>query len=183
MAATPEPTDLAVPTTTEGVRELLKRAAKGDAATLPAVRKLLERPGYVDWLGGNLAATAEAAFVKALAGDDLAVREALHAKLAGMRRDLAGDRPTPVEGLLAGRVAACWLQVQDAEVRYAAAQKELTIRQADFHQRRMDAANRRYLAAIKALAVVRRLAVPALQVNIAREQVNVVAPAPPVTTG
>jgi hypothetical protein len=35
--------------------------------------------------------------------------------------------------------------------------------------------NRRYLAALKTLATVRRLAVPALQVNIAKKQVNCVS--------
>ena len=34
---------------------------------------------------------------------------------------------------------------------------------------------RRYLAAIKSLALIRKLAVPVLQVNIAKEQVNMAA--------
>jgi hypothetical protein len=42
----------------------------------------------------------------------------------------------------------------------------------------MDRAHRRYLSAIKALALVRRLAVPVLQVNIARKQVNVAGACP-----
>ena len=41
----------------------------------------------------------------------------------------------------------------------------------------MDAANRRYLAALKALALVRKLALPALQIKLARKQVNVMGPA------
>jgi len=35
---------------------------------------------------------------------------------------------------------------------------------------------RRYLAAIKSLALIRKLAVPVLQVNIAKEQVNLAGP-------
>jgi hypothetical protein len=50
----------------------------------------------------------------------------------------------------------------------------VTLKQADFHRRRIDAAHRRYLAALKALATVRKLAVPALQINLAKKQVNVV---------
>ena len=94
-----------------------------------------------------------------------------------MRAELLGDNPTPVERLLVERVLACWVQVQDAELRYARNQKDMTFRQGDFHQRRMDATSRRYLAALKALALVRKLAVPALQINLARKQVNVVSPA------
>jgi hypothetical protein len=49
----------------------------------------------------------------------------------------------------------------------------LFVPQGDYHQRRMDAAHRRFLAALEALATVRRLTLPALQINVARRQVNV----------
>jgi len=42
----------------------------------------------------------------------------------------------------------------------------------------MDHAHRRYLSALKTLALVRKLAVPVLQVNIARKQVNVAGVCP-----
>jgi len=110
-------------------------------------------------------------------GEDLSVREAIYAKLNSLRQELLGENPTAVERLLVERIVACWLQVQDAEIRYARSQGDLSIRQGDYHQRRMDATNRRYLAAVKTLALVRKLAIPALQVNIARKQVNVGNPA------
>jgi hypothetical protein len=50
--------------------------------------------------------------------------------------------------------------------------KDLTIRQAEFQQRRIDAAHRRFLSAVAALARVRKLALPSLQVNIGTNQVN-----------
>jgi len=61
-------------------------------------------------------------------------------------------------------------------VRYGQGQEDRTIVQGDYQQRRMDRAHKRYLSAIKALALVRKLALPVLQVNIARKQVNVAAP-------
>ena len=82
----------------------------------------------------------------------------------------------PVEQLLVVRVAACWLQVQDAEIRYAMSQKDMTFRQGELHQKRMDATHRRYLAAIKELALVLKLAPPALKINVAKKRVNIVAP-------
>ena len=176
-----KPTEPDEPATAEEVRELLKRATKGDRATLPAVRKLLEDPANIALLGGDLALYAQRSFINALTSENLVLREAIHAKLAAIRTELLGKNPTPVEVLLVERIAACWLQVQDADIRAAVA-REQTTGQSNFHQRRMDAANRRYLAALKALAVVRKLAVPALQINIARKQVNVVAPTA-VTTG
>ncbi|MBM3980699.1 MAG: hypothetical protein FJ304_10515 [Planctomycetes bacterium] len=81
-----------------------------------------------------------------------------------------------MERVIVERVVVCWLQVQDAELRAGRGQKEAIFRQADFNQRRMDATNRRFLAAVKALALVRKLGVPALRVNIAKKQVNVLAP-------
>lgn len=74
--------------------------------------------------------------------------------------------------LLAERAALCWHIVHLYERTYAQA-GDLSIRQAEFHQRRIDAAHRRYLQALRTLASVRKLAVPAIQANIAKKQVNV----------
>jgi hypothetical protein len=94
-----------------------------------------------------------------------------------LRADLAGQDPSPLERLLADRIALCWLSLHDAEVRFAQA-KDLTWKQVRYWQDRIDAAHRRYLSGIKTLATVRKLALPAVQVNIARRQTNVLATAP-----
>ena len=44
-------------------------------------------------------------------------------------------------------------------------------------QRRIDHAYRRYLSALRALAQVRKLTLPVVQINIAKKQVNIAAPA------
>jgi hypothetical protein len=163
------------------LRKLLERAQKGDELTLPVVRKMLEVPGFVD-LCGNLARQAELSLIKAAAGDDLAFKEALIKKMEMLREELAGPSPTPLERLLVERIVACWLQVQDADIRYAHGQKDCTLEQGEYRQRRMDQAHKRYLSAIKTLATVRKLALPVLQVNIAKEQINVAAPSV-VTSG
>jgi hypothetical protein len=164
---------VALPITPEELCKLHKRAQKGDTSTLPVLRKMLESPGIVGFFGGNLAEQAEQSLIRAAAGDDLAFKEALSRKLDLLRAELAGSDPTPVERLLVERIVACWLQVQDADVRYAQGQKNCTFAQGEYQQRRQDRAYRRYLSAIRTLALVRRLALPALQVNIARKQVNV----------
>jgi hypothetical protein len=68
----------------------------------------------------------------------------------------------------------CWLQVQYADTLVAQSQGKISLKQGDYQQRRQDRAARRYLAAIKALAQVRRLLGPVVQVNIAERQVNLV---------
>lgn len=151
---------------------VVRRAESGDKAALPALRKMLDGvPAMTDLLG-NLAHQVEATLVVNAAGENLAFREGATRKLAQIRRDLGGPDPSPLERLLADRIALCWLSLHDAEVRFAPS-KDLTIKQAELWQKRIDGAHRRYLSAIKALATVRKLALPAVQVNIARRQVNV----------
>jgi hypothetical protein len=169
-----KPADAAVPAEADDLRQFLKRAQSGDTSTLPVLRKMLQDPNVVDQFGGDLAHQAEQSLIKAAAGQDLAFKEALTRKLELLRDELAGPDPTPVERLLVERIVACWLQVQDADVRYAQA-KDLSPPWGEYYQRRMDRAHRRYLSAIKVLALVRKLALPVLQVNIARKQVNVAA--------
>jgi hypothetical protein len=163
--------------TLEDLRQLLARARKGDESTLPVLRKMAEDPGLVRVLGGELAEQAELSLIAAAAGNDLALREGLTRKLELLRQDLQGPSPTPLERLLVERVVACWLQVQDADVRYAQA-KNLSLEWGTYYQKRMDRAHKRYLSAIKTLATVRKLALPVLQVNIAKRQVNIAGAAP-----
>jgi hypothetical protein len=48
----------------------------------------------------------------------------------------------------------------------------MSVAQSEHAQRRMDRAHRQFLSTIKTLATVRRLAIPAVQINVARRQVN-----------
>jgi hypothetical protein len=73
------------------------------------------------------------------------------------------------------RIISCWLQVQDADLRYAHA-KDLSRKGGEYYQRRMNHSHKRYLSALKTLALIRKLAVPVLQVNIAKKQINVAGP-------
>jgi hypothetical protein len=170
-----KPTATADLTSAENLRALVDRAQAGDASTLPALRDLLRDPGMVDSLGGDLARQAEQSLIKAAAGKNLLFREALARKLELLRAELGGTQPSPLEALLVGRVVASWLQVQIADAQYAQADN-LTVAQGDYYQRRQDRAHRRFLSAVRTLALVRRLALPVLlqQINVAaRQQVNV----------
>lgn len=153
---------------------LLQRAESGDKAVLPVLRKLLESDGWLVEAAGNLATQVQHTLVNNAAGKSLLLQESIPRKMDRLRKDLSGENPTPLEVLLVERVVLCWLSLHDAEVRYAQA-KELSIPQATFWQERIDRLHRRYLSAIKTLATIRKLALPALQVNIARKQVNVAA--------
>jgi hypothetical protein len=169
------------------LEKIIERARKGDETTLPVLRQLFKDPRAVDRLGGDLARQAEYSLIRAAAGKDAALREALERKLELLRADLAGPAPTPLERLLVERVAACWLQLHYAETLIAQQAQNFSLVQAEHYDRMRDSAHKRYLSAIKALALVRKLAVPVLQVNIARKQVNVAGGLPntarPLTRG
>jgi hypothetical protein len=91
-----------------------------------------------------------------------------------LRRALLGDVSTPLERLLVEQIAVCSLQVQIAEAKYIDVMNgSSTFAKAQFYADMQDRAQRRYLAAIKALAQIRRLQLPAVaQLNVATNQVN-----------
>jgi hypothetical protein len=97
---------------------------------------------------------------------------------------------SPLERLLIEQVSLCWLHLYTLEIEYTNVMHEpIPLASAEHWERRLSAAQRRYLAACDALARVRRLATPAegsaaaLQVNIAApggQQVNLLGPQPPL---
>jgi hypothetical protein len=166
----------------DGLDDLLRRAEAGDRAVLPHLKDILATPGVTDLLG-NLALRLQETVMTGLCGKNLAYREGVAQKMADMRAELAGPEPTPLERQLAERIVLCWLVLYESELRFAHL-KDLPPRQADSWQRRIDGCHKRYVSAIKALATVRKLAVPILigQVNVAARQVNKVT-GPPAAAG
>ncbi len=149
---------------------LIDRAQEGDKEALPVLRKVLdEEPRIARFV--NLARDVERSIVKKISGDDVFTQEALPRNLKAMRKDVAGESPSPLERLLAERITVCWLELQYFEAIYAQNIGKLTMAQGDHHQRRIDKAHRRYLSSIKALAQIRKMG-PAVQINIAEKQIN-----------
>ncbi len=163
------------PPSIEEVRALLKRAESGDESTLPQLRAAFDRPDLHFRSILNVEELARQTVAGKLVGKDVGSRELLLRKIAALAAELAGPDPTPIERLLADRAAFCWHVVNYYERDYAC-QDGLSIKQADYHQRRIDSAHRRYLSSLKTLATVRKLALPTIQVNVARQQVIAACP-------
>lgn len=161
--------------TTEGIREILRRGGKGDEAVLPLLRRLFDRPEggpeLIDRFGDAYRFTRET-LIKHAAGDSLVIQEALRRKIDGLRDDLAGPDATALERVLAERIALCWFDVHETDRRYSDV-SNATLTVAEYRDGRRDRAQRRFLAACKTLATIRKLGLPAIQVNVARQQVNV----------
>lgn len=156
------------------LRKLLPLARKGDEQ---AVKEVFDMMPTMIEAAGDMALQVEYSWFKTIARDDTLVHEAMRRTLSTMKAELAGACPTPLENLLVDRILACWLQMQYVDIRFAQRnQKGLSWEAIRTYQVWQDRAQRRYLSAIRALATIRRLELPAVQVNIGEKQVNVVGP-------
>jgi hypothetical protein len=152
---------------------LLAQAERGDASVLPALRTYLDQTPELWQSVGDLSYQAQAALIERASGANLLLQESLGRQLEAMRQELSGPAPTPLERLLVDRIVLCWLRVSIAEVMEAQAPPDRSPRQAEWSQTQIDRAQKRFVEASKAWAQVRRLLSPVVQVNIAKQQVNV----------
>ena len=152
------------------LRDLIDRAQDGDKEVLSVPRKVLDEAPRVARII-DLAKNVERSIIEKMSGDDVFTQEAIPRNLKAMKREIAGENPSPLERLLAEQITVCWLELQYFQAIYTQNLGKLTITQSDYHQRRIDKAHRRYLSSIKALAQIRKMG-PAVQINIAEKQIN-----------
>ena len=165
--------------------ELVKNIDKGAPAPadVQAVRDMLkEHPGL--WrLAGDLSRAAALDMIDRL-GSGPVVAESLKRGREVLMDELGYQTASPLERLLIEQVALCWLGLNLVQLEYTRAIGEpISVSAADHWERRLSAAQGRYLRACDALARVRKLAhtTPALQVNIAAaggQQVNLLGGEP-----
>jgi hypothetical protein len=149
------------------LQDLIRRAAEGDERALPVVRECLRRPGALEAYG-DMSRTAQRKLIQRFTGKDLVNREALLARLELLRKELAGPTPTPLERLLAERIVACLLHLEYLDLNYSCQVEKGNMTEMKIHllyECCLSRAHHRTLAAIRALALVRRLARPVL-VNV-----------------
>lgn len=176
-AASTEPLGrgLTRPEAQDRINALLPAANRGDRAALAALRAACDADPDAYLHLGNVARHARRKLVDAIAGPNAVVAEAIEVKAGVLRDELRGPDPSPLERLLVERIVTNWLHLHYSEAVYAQRcdGEGLTTAWHDYHQRKITRAERRYLASIKALAQVRRLALPAVQVNLGGRQINV----------
>lgn len=101
-------------------------------------------------------------------GDDPLRRAATMRQVERVERDLAGPGASPTERLLAQRAALVWLELHFVQAACATRKDAPTPTQAAQRERRLDALNRRFNAAVRTLATVRKLGLPDLHLIDAR---------------
>lgn len=168
---------------TPEVRAIERRFRDKDKTVTRKEAKMLldARPGLGDSHGLSPVINVLACLLSPYAGDQVRY-ELLRRKFFEVRAELEGPDATAMERLLAERAALCWLDLYLVEAGCIALEGDgkATAAQMIYFQKRIDAAHRRFLSAIKALAVVRKLKVPDLKVNIDGRSVhfNTAAPVP-----
>lgn len=151
---------------------------KPDKKDVKALRGTLQRyPGI--WREvGSLAAQNRSKLIKDVHMTPAAA-ELIHASMDTLAHELGYDGATALEQMLIDQVLLAWLRLNLWEYQLTEMEAQgMTLTKADFWERRISAAQQRFLRACETLARVRRLArnLPALQVNINTpngQQVNI----------
>jgi hypothetical protein len=108
----------------------------------------------IDWAAGRF--------------EDDSTKEGLRRELSEVVSGFAGSSPTPVELVLAQTAAISWFAFRLYEAQYvsnATSEEGITLAESEHLQRMIDRAHRRLVTTLKALATVRRLAVPGVQIR------------------
>lgn len=140
--------------------DVICRAGKGDLSALDELRRAYDEHPDLAAQIGDLVEHAMVALLDLIAGNNLTAKEAIRRNADEVKQRLAATAASPLERLLVDRVVICWLAVHQAELDVAAKCNGSGPTTQGDAQRRLDGASRRYLASIKALAVVQKLLKP-----------------------
>ena len=155
--------------------DLLERCEgeKPQADDVKALQKWLEKIPELWRLFGDMAEIAATTTIQGINASPMVIESVKAGRLA-MRNELGLGDASPLEKMLIDHTVLCWLRLQMVEYRYSDVMNQsVTLTVGDFWERRLSAAQRRYLRACESLARIRRLRLPAMQVNIAEKQVNI----------
>lgn len=140
------------------IRDVVGRAKRGDATTLPVLREMLDRYPAIWQRYGDLASHVELSWVTLAAGDDLHLRESLVRFAAQQRAELTRTNAGAIERLLVERAIACWLQLHFfSGIEANAVVNDASPKVQQYRARRHGQAQRMYERALAALLTVQRL--------------------------
>ncbi len=161
------------------LRDLSEEAEAGNREARKKLRRVLHAssPEIVAKCS-NIAERGQLIVAETMAAGNPLTEEAILARLDLMRAEVGGENPTPLEVLLTERIVSAWLFVEvqeallNAQLKRGSEVRRCPPSYLKFMIGWLDSVHRRYLAAIKSLAQVRRLQsnTPGVQFNT---QINV----------
>ena len=139
------------------------------------IKMLREHPNL--WMiAGDLVQSNATQMIEKMVGAAVAPQKMIMTAWRVMRDDLGYQDATTAERLLIDQAATAWLRLQYVEAKVTGLMRQdSTFKLVQHWDRRLSAAQRRFLRAVETLARVRRIIrkTPAVQINIAEQQVNV----------
>jgi hypothetical protein len=135
------------------LKALVDKANGGDRAALADLRRFLDGHPEVWQICGDLGRCAERAWLELLAAGALGT-ESVARHVEQLRADLAGPSATPIERLLVDRAVVCYLSLHHAEL-VSARSGPSPPAQVAIRLKRCESAQRRYLGALRMLALLR----------------------------
>ena len=166
----------ALATRADTINALLPQANTGDPKALAALRAACDADPTAWRDLGDLGRLGRISLIDKIGGKNSVVSHAIARRVGELRDELGGPTPPPLERLLIDRILSNWLHLHYAEAVYSQRVGDLTLKQSEYHQRTVERAQRRYLSSVKALAEIRRLPLPVVQLNVAEagsRQLNV----------
>lgn len=147
-----------------------KKPAKEDLQT---IRKfLIEYPEFCPVVFSMTEAT-RGRIIKNFVGDEVA-RTAIQEHVVYIRDEMGYHEAPIMEKMLIDNIVTAWLRVQWLDFLVANRMGgEFNIRPMEFWQKSLAMAQRNYLAASEALAKIRKMKLPNIQLNIGDKQINV----------
>ena len=162
------------------LEDLSKKAEAGDEDARKELKQAVrESSPTVIARASDVGRRAQHLLIETAAGGNILTQYALSERLEMKREEIAGENPTPLEVLLTERVVACWMLVELFDALMAGqlwkktpTEKRVTERALRYYLHWQETANKRFLAAVQALARVRKLQAntPGVQFNT---QINV----------
>ncbi len=165
-----------IPAGLEKLAELVHKTEKArpKSEDVQALRSYLEGHPELWRILGDVSKFAYTRLIDATVGDQVPLRESLMVGREAMREELGYHQASPLERLLIDQVLLCWLRLHNVELNHTAVMDQnRTLAVADHWDRKLSAAQRRYLRACETLARIRKLKLPTLQFNIGQKQLNV----------
>jgi hypothetical protein len=152
----PRPQEAPAKEPTDPLDAILERARQGDETALPELKQVLDDNPSIWRDSFSLVALSERAWLQKIAANDLLAFESIRRQVEQLKLDLIGTAPAPLEKLLADRIAASWLGVQHAEMGEAFGDASGG-KVAKMRLTQLESAHKRFLSAVRALAISRRL--------------------------
>ncbi len=150
------------------------QTGKETKADIENWKRVLEVHPNVWRATGDMATVTGAKLIEDAAGQNRILRMSMAYGCERIKKALGYDESPMLEQLLIDAVVLSWLRWSLTEYRHTENMKTgQTIIQGDYWDRHLNAAQRRYLRALTALARIRKMDLPPIQINIGDRQVNI----------